>query len=374
MTILNSLKIEVVNSFFCGRSKLMEIRVSPKGADYKISNPFNAIRLLGKIHAVIHGQLIFAAAKLGIADLLSEGSKSIEELAKSTGTIEERLYRVLRVLVSLGIFAESPVGHFRLTELAEPLRADSPDSVRDVAIMLGSVWHLRAWANIIYCLEHREAAFEGEYKTSFFNYLKGSPEDAAIFNSTMTTTSKKQALAICRAYDFPDSGTIVDVGGGHGYLLSHILKSRPDLRGVLFDSPAVVEGARSFLESEGLMRRCLIEEGSFFEKVPQGGDVYLLKHILHDYDDDKALEILRNCYRVMTPNDRILVIDIVFPEGNSSFLESWMDVEMMVLLNGKERTKIELQDLFSRAGFRLNKIIKTRSQDSIVEGIVDTAV
>jgi len=332
------------------------------------ANPFNVIGLVNKIHGAIHTQLIFAAAKLGIADLLTDGSKSIEELAKATGTIEDRLYRALRVLASMGIFAESPNRHFELTELAEPLRSDSPDSLRNLAIMMGSEWHVRSWANILYSLKNKASAFECAYKTSLFDYLQDNPKDAGVFNDAMTTTSQKQAAAICRAYDFPEVGTIVDVGGGHGYLLAQILKAHPNLRGILFDQTSVVKDAGPFLESEELTERCQIAAGSFFAGVPQGGNVYVLKHIIHDFDDDDALKILRNCCSVMTPNDRILVIDIVFPQGNSSFLKTWMDVEMMLLLNGKERTEVEFQELFSRAGFKLNRIIPTRSEDSIVEG------
>jgi len=332
------------------------------------ANPFDVIRLVNKIHGTIHTQLIFAAAKLGIADLLSDGVKSVEQLAQATGTIEDRLYRVMRVLASIGIFAESTPRHFELTELAEPLQTDSSSSLRNLAIMLGSKWHVGAWTNILHCLENRESAFEGVHNISLFDYLQDHPEDAEVFNNTMTTTSQKQAAAICSAYDFPDKGTVVDVGGGHGYLLSQILRTRPNLKGILLDSPSVVKNAGPFLESEGLTGRCKIKGGNFFERVPQGGNIYILKHIIHDFDDDEALTILRNCCSVMTPNDRIIVIDIVLTKENSSFLKSWMDVEMMVLLNGKERTKAEFQGLFSRAGLNLNRIIPTRSEDSIVEG------
>lgn len=334
------------------------------------ANPFDVIKLVNRIHGLIHTQLISAVARLGIADLLSDGEKSVAELAKATGTIEKRLYRILRALTGIGIFTESSSQHFELTELAEPLRKDSPNSVRNLAIMMGSEWHARAWANILHCLENRESAFEGVYGASLFNYLQGHPDDAAVFHNTMTATAQKQAAAVCHAYNFPDVGTIVDIGGGHGNLLSQILLAHPNLRGILFDSPSVAKDAARLIESKGLTDRCQVVGGDFYDGVPKGGDVYLLKRIIHDYDDDKALTILRHCCDVMTENDRILVIDIVFTGEDLPSLNNLMDLEMMVLLNGKERTEAEFKELFSRAGLKLQRIIPTRSEVSIVEGSI----
>jgi hypothetical protein len=330
--------------------------------------PFDLIKLVNKLHGVIHTQLICVAVELEIADLLANGKRSVGELAKATGTIEDRLYRVLRVLTTIGIFAETSPGHFELTKMAEPLRADSPVSVRNLALMLGSEWHTRAWSNIRHSLENRESAFEGIYGTSLFKFLQDHPRDASVFNETMTSQFRKQVPAICQAYHFPDAATIVDVGGGHGSLLTQILKENPGLKGVLFDQESVIKDAHAFFESDGLDGRGRAVSGSFFDAVPQGGDIYILKHIIHDYDDDDAVRILRNCRDAMAVDSRILVIDIVMNQSMPVLSRAWTDLEMMVLLNGKERTEDEFRNLFESAGLRLDRIIPTRSEVSILEG------
>ena len=203
-----------------------------------------------------------------------------------------------------------------------------------------------------------------------FEYLQEHPQAAAEFNDAMTFTSQKQADAVSQAYDFSRAGTVVDVGGGHGFLLSSLLKANAALSGILFDLPSVASTARKLLCNAGLEKRCQVMEGSFFAGVPQGGDLYVLKYIIHDWDAADALRILKNCRKAMTPNDKLLVIDAIVPSNNPSFGKTWADIEMMVLLpNGRERTEAEFCDLFQRSGFVLRNIFPMRSELSIIEAV-----
>lgn len=336
------------------------------------SDPILSLKLSRLIHGLVHTQLIFVAAKLGIADLLADGAKSTTELANATSVIESRLYRVMRALASIGIFAEDKPRQFKLTPLAIPLQSNIPESQRDFAIMMGSQWHVSAWANIMHCLKSEASAFEDVFKCGLFEYLEEHPNDGAVFNNAMTFTSRKHTEAICGAYDFANATTLVDVGGGHGFLLSALLKRHPTLSGILFDLPSVAETATEHLRSEGLDQRCQVVGGDFFEALPKGGDLYMLKYIVHDWDDADAVQILQNCRDAMNPGASLLLIEAVVPARNASFGKTWSDIEMMVMLsNGKERTETEFQDLFSRAGLALRQIIPTRSELSILEAAAD---
>jgi hypothetical protein len=333
-----------------------------------------AVQLARRIHGVMHTQLIFVAATLGIADLLAGGARSVAALADATGTAESRLYRVLRALASLGIFVESPARHFALTPLAEPLRADAAHSVRDLAILMGSEWHLRGWARILESVYAERPAFEAATGTSLFEYLRGHAADDAVFQRAMTRASRTQSDAIAEAYDFTGAASVVDIGGGHGFLLSCLLRAHPELRAVLLETPAAAEAARRRMAAEGYADRCTVVAGDFFTAVPAGADVYVLKHIIHDWDDQDAARILVNCRGAMGPTSRILVVDAVMPMQGPSFEIASADIQMMVLLNnGRERTEAEFAALFSRAGLRVARIVPTRSPLSIVEGVVGGA-
>jgi len=329
---------------------------------------FSPIRLSNMIHGMFYTQLIFVAAKLNLADLLKDGGKPIKELALATGTLELRLYRMMRALASVGIFTESKPKYFELTPLAELLQSGSPGSQKNLAIKMGSKWYLHAWANILHSVQQEKSAFDDN--ADLFEYLQNHPADAAVFNHAMTFTSQMQAAAICHAYDFSGVKTIVDIAGGYGFLLSVILKAHPTLKGMIFDKPYVIKTVRARFKADGLDQRCRIIEGDFFDSIPEGSDVYILKHVIHNWDDAHAVTILKNCRKAMKANSRILVIDAIIPVKNPSFKEIWSDIEMMVMLsNGRERTKSEFKNLFDQAGFKLNKIIPTSSELSIIEGI-----
>ncbi len=328
----------------------------------------NELPLAAQLYQMICGtritQSISVAARLGIADLLKDGPKSVEELATATDTHAPSLYRVMRALVSLGIFAETDPQRFDLAPLAQLLLADSPDSLRDFAIMMGSEMLSRAWSNLMYTVQ------TGEYKRIPFEQQQ-HPAEAAAFQNAMTSMSKVEAPAICNAYDFSDFPTIVDVGGGHGLLLATILKAYPALKGVLFELPSFVEGALGFTLGEGLSDRCEVIGGDFFATtVPKGGDAYILKHIIHDWDNERAVEILRNCREAMAGRGRVLIAEVVISSGKSPSVGTLMDIQMLVGGGGgMERTEAEFSDLLSRAGFHLTRIIPTKTWLSIVEGV-----
>jgi ubiquinone/menaquinone biosynthesis C-methylase UbiE len=314
-------------------------------------------------------QSIYVAAKLGIADLLKDSPKSCDELATATGTHAPSLYRVLRALASLGVFAETQPNHFSLTPLAACLQSDVPDSIRAYVILRGEEQY-RAWGDLLHGVQTGGSPFEHIYGMNLFDYLAQNPESAKIFDESMTNLSAIESAAIAASYDFSSIQTLVDVAGGEGLLIASILKSNPTLKGVLFDQPYVIERAKRFLEAEGVLERCQLAEGNFFESVPEGGDAYILKHIIHDWDDERAIAILKQCHKVMPDNGKVLVAEQVIPPGNEPFMGKLLDLHMLVMApGGRERTEAEYRALFEKAGFKLTRIVPTQREVSIVEGI-----
>jgi len=314
-------------------------------------------------------QSIYVAAKLGIADLLKDSPKSCDELATATGTNAPSLYRLLRALASLGVFAETQPNHFSLTPLAACLQSDVPDSIRAYVILRGEEQY-RAWGDLLHGVQTGGSSFEHIYGMNLFDYLAQNPESAKIFDESMTNLSAIESAAIAASYDFSSIQTLVDVAGGEGLLIASILKSNPTLKGVLFDQSYVIERAKRFLEAEGVLERCQLAAGNFFESVPEGGDAYILKHIMHDWDDERAIAILKQCHKVMPDNGKVLVAEQVIPPGNEPFMGKLLDLHMLVMApGGRERTEAEYRALFEKAGFKLTRIVPTQREVSIVEGI-----
>ena len=314
-------------------------------------------------------QCLFVAAKLGIADLLAEGPRTVEQLAAATETSAPALYRVLRLLASLEVFVELEPRRFALTPMAELLQADAPCSFRDYAIVHGSEWYNRAWAHLLYSVEKNEPAFDLACGLSLFDYMEQNPDAATDFDNSMTALSRFEAAGVCAAYDFSGFGAVVDVGGGHGRLLTDILAAYPSLNGILYDRPNVVDAARAELEASAWGSRCRIEGGDFFTGVPAGGDVYLLKHIIHDWDDERSAVILRNCREAMNDGGRVLVVEGVMPPGNEPSNSKLWDVVMLALTSGGcERTEEEYAELYAQAGLTLTRVVPTHAVVSIVEG------
>jgi SAM-dependent methyltransferase len=312
-------------------------------------------------------QSIYVAARLGIADLLRDGAKTSDELAQATGAHGPTLYRVLRALAGLGIFAEDGNGRFSLTPLAEPL-CTGPNSLRAMAIHMIEEASWAAWGKLFESVRTGEAGFKLAHGSEVFPYYASHPESMEPFNEAMTNFSEAVIPALVPAYDFSSTHQLVDVAGGHGSLLAAILKANPGLRGVLFDLPSVVEGARQRFKDEGVAERAEIAGGDFLESVPAGGDAYLMKLIIHDWDDERAIRILSNCHRAMKDGGKLLLIESVVPASNEPSFSKGMDLHMLIMTGGRERTESEYRDLFAAGGFTLTRIIPTESPLSIIEG------
>ncbi len=328
------------------------------------SNPY-------KLDQMITGywvsQAIYAAAKFEIADHLKDGSMSVDELAVASSTHPGALYRLLRALASVGIFSESEPRRFSLTPLAEPLRSDVPGSKRALALMSGDE-QFRAWGEIDYSIRTGEMAFDKVFGRPIFDYLSEHPEKARIFDAAMVGIHGRESSAILDSYDLSGVGLLADIGGGNGSQIIEILNKYSHMQGILFDLPHVVERATERIQTAGLQDRCTLTPGSFFDEVPAGADAYVLRHIIHDWDEDKCLSILRNCHRAMSPESKLLVIESVIPTGNEPFPGKFLDLVMLLIPGGKERTEEEYRDLFNQAGFELTQIIPTGTEVSIIEG------
>ncbi|MBI1918500.1 MAG: methyltransferase [Planctomycetes bacterium] len=313
-------------------------------------------------------QALYAAAKLKLADLMKEGPRTIDELAGVTDTHAPSLHRLLRALASVGIFAEDDRHRFGLTPLAECLRSDVVGSQWAMAVMNGEE-HYSAWGELLYSVQTGKPAFEKLYGAGVFDFLSRDPEKARIFDAAMTGVHGRETAAMLDVYDFSGIGVLADIGGGNGSLLSVVLKRYPNLRGLLFDLPGVAERARVNLTAAGLAGRCEVVGGDFFTSVAGGADAYLLRHILHDWDDERAVRILKNVYQAMGAGGRLLVVESVIPPGNGPSFGKLLDLTMLVIPGGKERTEQEYRELFNVAGFRLMRIVPTGAEVCVIEGV-----
>lgn len=312
---------------------------------------------------------IWTAAKLGIADLVAGQPRNAEEIAAAIDTNAPSLYRVLRFLAMAGVFAENSDGKFELTPIAELLRSDTPNSMRDHAIMMGEDWIWQAYGELMHTVKTGEIAHDKVQGMSSFEFFEKNEEVGKIFNRAMTNLSLLSAPAIVEGYDFSGIGKLVDIAGGHGLLLAAILKANPHLRGILFDLPFVIEGAGELLESEGVAVRTEKVSGDFFESLPAGADAYLMKHIIHDWNDEQSIKILQNIRQAMNENGKVLIAEMVVPEGNEPSPAKGLDLVMLTIEGGKERTEKEYRELLEAAGFKFTRAIPTRSPLSIIEAV-----
>lgn len=345
----------------------------PKGLDQAQSEatetaPPEAI-LTRMITGSLGSQAVYVAAKLGIADLLIEGPKTVDELAQAAAVDAPSLYRVLRALSSFGVFIELNNRAFGLTPTAELLRSDSPRSLRDLAIFMGEDWHWRVWGRTLYSVRTGKAAWAEVHGEEVFPYFAANPEAAKIFDRAMTSLSNLAIKAVVEAYDFSEIETLVDVAGGHGRLLTTILEANAGVKGVLFDQAHVLEGAKDSEQINSLGARCELVSGDFFVSVPGGADGYIMKHIIHDWDDDRALMILNNIRTAMRDDGRVMLVESVITDSNEPDFGKLLDIEMLVSPGGKERTAAEYKDLFARAGLRLTRIVPTKSPYSVIEAV-----
>jgi hypothetical protein len=312
--------------------------------------------------------VVFAAAKIGLADQLAAGPRSAAELAGPMRLHAPSLHRLMRTLASLGILTERDSQRFALTPMGEALKTGAPGSARATVIAFGGVfWH--GWEEIVYSLETGNTGFDKAHGMPLFEYLRQHPAEASDFSEAMVGFHGEEPPAVARAYDFSGFKTVVDVGGATGNLLATILSSHPGLRGVLFDMPHVVGDAPALLKARGVENRVTIEAGSFFETVPAGGDCYLLSHIIHDWNEDRCLTILGHCRKAIKPDGRLLIIEMVLPAGDTPHPGKVLDMVMLVFPGGQERTEPEYASLLGKAGFRLNRVVPTASAVSVVEAV-----
>jgi hypothetical protein len=266
------------------------------------------------------------------------------------------------------VLSESPDGKFSQTPLSAVLRRKASPSLRDFAIMSGREWHGRGWAHLEYCVRTGKPAMQQIYGVPIFEYFKQNPEEARIFNDAMSDISMIDSPAVAEAYNFDGIRSVVDIAGGHGLLLATILQRNSHLQGTLFEMPHVLEGARSG-PLKPVMERCTLASGDMFSSVPAGADAYIMKHIIHDWPDDRCVQLLSACRKGVNSGGKLLVVDNVIQPGNDFSPGKFLDLQMMIFPSGCERTEKQFRDLFAVSGWRLNRIILTAAQDSIVEGV-----
>jgi DNA-binding transcriptional ArsR family regulator len=312
-------------------------------------------------------QAITVVAQLGVADALADGPLPIDELAARVDADADALRRLLRALISRGIFRERRDGRYELNSLSDTLRSDAPVSMKSAARFYGSQEQRERWTQLVNSIRTGHAVVAALRGKESFEYFAENPELAALFNQTMTSISELTDATVVAGYDFSVYPTIVDVGGGHGPLLATILAAAPASRGVLSDLSTVVADAPNLLRERDVADRVRIEEGSFFDSVPRGGDAYVLKNIIHDWPDEKAVQILRNVRAAADPQATLLLVELVIPRHNRDFPGKWADLEMMLNLGARERTAAEYRDLLSQAGFRITRVVQTASPLSVVE-------
>ncbi|MEU9640141.1 methyltransferase [Streptomyces tendae] len=326
----------------------------------------SSLRLLEIGDGFIYARALHLAAELRIADLLAQGPRSALQLADATGTHAPSLHRMLRTLAACGVFTEEAPGTFGMTALAQPLRSDHPHSVR-TTVAQGGRLTAETFRHAEHALRTGEGAFEKTFGRPVWEYLKEHPKEGTDFDTAMQEHSRVERAAVVEAYDFSDATRIVDIGGGNGTLLVAVLREAPEATGVLFDLPHVVE--RNRIGESGLADRCAVVGGDIFGELPSGGDLYMMKSVLHGWTDDQAVSILEGCRRAMRPDGRLLLIERVIPKGDTPHASKAFDFAMLVMAGGQERTGDEYTALLDKAGFRVTRVIGTASVQSVVEAV-----
>jgi SAM-dependent methyltransferase len=328
--------------------------------------------LSGELARLINGyqvsQAIHVAATLGIPDLLAGGPRGSRALAGATKADPAALYRLLRALATVGILLEQDDRQFSLAPLGELLRSNAPCSARAWAELIGrpNYWH--AWGDLLGGVRTGSIPFENVHGATVWDYRTQRPDEAGIFNRAMAAITDQIAEAVSSAHDFSRYATLVDVGGGEGAFIAGILGKHPALSGVLFDQAAVVARAHDRLDHAGVSDRCQVVGGNFFDAVPEGGDAYLLKWILHDWSDNDATAILRSCRRAIRPDGRLVIVEHLIGPYNAGREGKFMDLNMMVITGGVERTRAEFAAIFEAAGFELTRVSHTEAPISVIEG------
>ncbi|MCK5055928.1 MAG: methyltransferase [Candidatus Aminicenantes bacterium] len=314
---------------------------------------------------------IYITTEAWIPDMLAGGPKNIEQLAKNTGLNEDALYRVMRALTGVGIFKEKKGKVFGNTNLSKSLQSNIVGSMAALAKYTGAAWNIREWADIYQSIEKGKDIFQIKYGKKLFDWLEENPEEFRIFDEAMTPISRLSDNPITAAYNFSGIGSIVDIGAGHGFQLAAILKANPKMKGGLFELERVMLAAKQeeALNDPLVKDRVKFAAGDFFKSAPKGYDAYFMKSILHDWSDNDAIKILKNCRRAIHDKGKLLVVDMVVKSDNKPHLSKYFDIAMILLVNGRERTREGFEKIFKESGFKLNRIIPTISPYYIVEGV-----
>ncbi len=326
-----------------------------------------AVQMMGLINGYQVSQALHVVATLGIADLLRNGPRSSDALADCVEADRGALYRLLRALAAVGVFHEGADRAFSLTEMGSCLRSDAPEPVGPWAAHIGRPYYWQVWSHLLHSVRTGEYAYPHVHGVSSWEYRVEHPEENAIFNAAMTGNTRGVTEAVVAAYDFSPFARIVDVGGGQGQLLGSVLAANKHLRGVLYDQTQVVAQANKLLEGMGVRERCEITGGDFFTGVPPG-DLHMMKVVLHDWNDEQALAILRNCRAAVTPGGRVLVLERIIGAPNIAPAEKFADLNMLVGAGGRERSRAEFVKLFAAAGYALKRVLPTGTHLHLIEG------
>jgi hypothetical protein len=312
-------------------------------------------------------------AQLSVAEQLTNGPRHIDQIAAACKANSDALYRVMRAVCTVGVFNEVEPRKFAQTEISDLLRQDHPQSLRPFVLFFPDPLHFRSYANLMHSVKTGETTGVPTVGMELFEYFKDHPQESAVFNAAMVNMTQIFIPAVLEAYDFSASKTLVDVGGGHGSVVAAILQKYPQMKGILFDLEHVVRGATPHLKAMGVADRCAIESGNFFEAVPAGGDTYILKNIIHDWNDEKSIVILKNIAARLkgNPLGKVVLLEFALTPGNEPQLGKWADIEMLALPGGRERTADEYRDLFKRAGLKMTRIVPTKAPQSVIEAVLD---
>lgn len=326
------------------------------------------IQMLQIISGFWVARCVYLTAKLGIADHIKDEPKTTEELAAATGAHAPSLFRVLRALASVGVITQEG-NRFGGTPLSETLCADSPNSIRAFAMTELGEEHYPAWGELLYSVRTGGIAFDKAFGEPCWEFFRKNPENAQIFNDAMTAMTAQANQAIHAIYEFSGINRIVDVGGGHGGLITGILKKNPNMTGILFDSSQVIEGAKASVAASGVADRLQLAGGDFFQSVPEGGDAIVMKWIIHDWNDEQSVTIMKNCHRALPENGKLILIEAVVPETSEPHFAKFIDLNMLVMTGGRERTEAEFSQLYEAAGFKLTRVVPSDSPFSVIEGV-----
>jgi hypothetical protein len=327
------------------------------------------LQMLQLISGFWVARCLYVAAKLGIPDLLNDGPKSADELATASGTHAPSLFRVLRALAAVDVLTQTHDSRFGNTPLSETLRSDIPGSLRAFAMTELGEEHYPAWGELLHSVRTGEIAFDKAFGEPVWEYFAKHEENAKIFNDAMSGMTAQAEQALHTAYSFEGINTIIDLGGGHGGLITSILKRNPNMRGILFDSPQVIEGAQPKIAESGVADRCEVVGGDFFQSVPAGADAIIMKWIIHDWNDEQSISIMKTCHRALPESGKLILVEAVVPPGDEMHFAKFIDLNMLVMTGGRERTEEEFRQLYEAAGFRLTRIVPTESPFSVIEGV-----